>query len=167
MKKVINEVRRMQVLAGLITESQLLKEEFGFDDFMDSVSDFYDEGTPEYDELLDAVSDAFNRGKLEPKPYEPSSYNQQIKSIDKEIHPKNYQTAEGFDKPISKLEKIIQQAWAEKDLDKAKQIVINFISDSKIKSKDQIINTVKEQKSKGRFDQYLANSLLKFEKLGL
>jgi hypothetical protein len=69
--------------------------------------------------------------------------------------------------PKSKLEQIIQAAWEEKDLSKAKQIVIDLIEPSKIKSKDQILSTIKTISSKPRLDQYLANSLLKFEKLGL
>lgn len=73
---------------------------------------------------------------------------------------------EGF-QPKSKLEQIIQQAWAEKDLNKAKQMVIDFIEPSRIKSKDQIIGTLKTIANKPKLDQYLANSLLKFEKLGL
>lgn len=67
----------------------------------------------------------------------------------------------------SKLEKVIQQAWAEKDLNKAKQIVIDLIEPSRIKSKDTIISTLKSITNKPKLDQYLANSLLKFEKMGL
>jgi hypothetical protein len=73
---------------------------------------------------------------------------------------------EGY-QPKSKLEQIIQQAWAEKDLNKAKQMVIDFIEPSRVKSKDQIISTLKTIANKPKLDQYLANSLLKFEKLGL
>lgn len=74
---------------------------------------------------------------------------------------------EAYSGPKSKLEKIIQQAWAETDLSKAKQLVIDFISPSKIKSKDQIINTIEGLTSKRDFDRYMANALLKFEKMGL
>jgi len=73
---------------------------------------------------------------------------------------------EGY-QPKSKLEQIIQQAWSEKDLNKAKQMVIDFIEPSRVKSKDQIIDTLKAIANKPKLDQYLANSLLKFEKLGL
>lgn len=73
---------------------------------------------------------------------------------------------EGY-QPKSKLEQIIQAAWAEKDLNKAKQMVVDLLEPSKVKSKDQIIQTLKGIQNKTRFDQYLANSLLKFEKLGL
>jgi len=69
--------------------------------------------------------------------------------------------------PKSKLEQIIQAAWTEKDLGKAKQMIIDLIEPSKVKSKDQILSTIKTISSKPRLDQYLANSLLKFEKLGL
>lgn len=73
---------------------------------------------------------------------------------------------EGY-QPKSKLEQIIQAAWAEKDLNKAKQMVVDLLEPSKVKSKDQILQTIKGIQNKTRFDQYLANSLLKFEKLGL
>lgn len=69
--------------------------------------------------------------------------------------------------PKSKLEQIIQAAWMEKDLNKAKQLVIDLLEPSRVKTKDQMIQTIKGIQSKTRFDQYLANSLLKFEKLGL
>jgi hypothetical protein len=69
--------------------------------------------------------------------------------------------------PKSKLEQVIQAAWAERDLNKAKQLVIDLIEPSRINSKQQILDTIKGINNKGRLDQYLANSLLKFEKLGL
>lgn len=69
--------------------------------------------------------------------------------------------------PESKLAQVIQQAWAETDLNKAKQLVADLIMSSRIKSKDTILNTLQSIGNKGRLDQYLANSLLKFEKLGL
>jgi hypothetical protein len=69
--------------------------------------------------------------------------------------------------PKSKLEQVIQAAWAEKDINKAKQLVIDLIEPSRINSKQQILDTIKGINNKGRLDQYLANSLLKFEKLGL
>ena len=75
-------------------------------------------------------------------------------------------TEEGYT-PKSKLEQVIQQAWAEKDLEKAKQLVIDLIEPSKVKSKDIILQTIKGIGNKMKLDQYLANSLLKFEKLGL
>lgn len=67
----------------------------------------------------------------------------------------------------SKLEKVIQQAWAEKDINKAKQLVIDLISSSNIKSKDDILNKIQTIDDKKRLDMYLANSLLKYEKMGL
>ena len=38
----------------------------------------------------------------------------------------------------SKLEGIAQQAWAERDLKKAKRLIIDYISDTKIKSKKKL-----------------------------
>ena len=46
-------------------------------------------------------------------------------------------------------------------------MVIDLIEPSRINSKQQILDTLKSINNKGKLDQYLANSLLKFEKLGL
>jgi hypothetical protein len=69
----------------------------------------------------------------------------------------------------SALEKIIQKAWQESDLEKAKKIVVDFVEGSKINdaSKKALIKNTKEAKSKPRLDSYLANALLKFEKMGV
>lgn len=65
----------------------------------------------------------------------------------------------------SGLEKVINQAWEEKDLSKAKQIVIDFLENSGIKEEDKnkMIATIQAQSNKLKLDYYLANALLKFE----
>lgn len=65
----------------------------------------------------------------------------------------------------SNLEKIINQAWKEQDLIKAKQIIIDFLKDSGIKEEDKkkMISTINSQPNKQKLDYYLANALLKFE----
>jgi hypothetical protein len=87
--------------------------------------------------------------------------------FDRQLYMEGEGEVEEVYQPKSKLEQVIQAAWAEKDLNKAKQIVIDLIEPSRVKSKDQILQTIKGIQNKARFDQYLANSLLKFEKLGL
>ena len=69
--------------------------------------------------------------------------------------------------PESKLATVIAQAWAEKDLNKAKQIIRDLIEPSRVKAKDDILRNMETIQSKPKFDYYLANSLLKFEGLGL
>lgn len=69
--------------------------------------------------------------------------------------------------PKSKLADVIAQAWAEKDLEKAKQIIRDLIEPSRVKAKDDILRNMETIQSKTKFDYYLANSLLKFEGLGL
>jgi hypothetical protein len=69
--------------------------------------------------------------------------------------------------PHSKLAQIIAQAWAEKDLEKAKQIIRDLIEPSRVKAKDDILRKMEPINNKKEFDYYLANSLLKFEGLGL
>lgn len=70
-------------------------------------------------------------------------------------------------KNTSTLEQIIQQAWSEKDLNKAKTIVQEHLEGSKIKSKDTILTNLSSIKTKTKFDFYLANSLLAYEKLSV
>lgn len=70
----------------------------------------------------------------------------------------------------SGLEKVIQQAWAEKNLDLAKKMVVDFLQESKIKDEDKkkmiyVIQT--EIKNKYKFDYYLTNALLKFEGMSI
>jgi len=69
--------------------------------------------------------------------------------------------------PESKLAQVIQAAWAEPNPDKAKQLVIDLIEPTRIHSRDSILQTLKGITNKQKFDYYLANSLLKFEKMGL
>lgn len=72
-------------------------------------------------------------------------------------------------KLTSVLEKIAQQVWGEKDLSKSKQIITEFISETKIKDEDKkkILRVVKETTSKYKLDYYIANSLLTYEGSGL
>lgn len=69
----------------------------------------------------------------------------------------------------SALEKIIQQVWGTKDLEAAKQIVTDFVTNSKINdaSKKIMLNNIAAIINKPRLDLYLANALLKFEKMGI
>jgi hypothetical protein len=67
----------------------------------------------------------------------------------------------------SALERIIQKAWAEPVLEKAKTIVLDFINTSRINdnSKKTMISNIESINNKPRLDSYLANALLAFEKL--
>ena len=69
----------------LTSNSKVLKEEYGYDEFMDTVADFYEEGTKEYRDLADAVADAWEKGDIYSQPHEPSSYKNQVEAIAKEI----------------------------------------------------------------------------------
>lgn len=66
-------------------------------------------------------------------------------------------------KNTSILEKIAQEVWAESSLDRSKSILLDFITSSKMKSKDDIVRNVQGIKSKYKLDYYVANSLLYFE----
>jgi hypothetical protein len=69
----------------------------------------------------------------------------------------------------STLEKIAPDVWKETDLEKAKQIVYSYLeaSDVNATSKQQMVANVKEIVKKSKLDYYIANALLKYEKLGV
>jgi len=72
-------------------------------------------------------------------------------------------------KVTSTLEEISQLVWNEKDLNKAKQILTDHITQTRINttSKNKILTTVKNIINKQKLDFYVANSLLNFERLGV
>lgn len=69
----------------------------------------------------------------------------------------------------STLNNVIQEAWQEPNLAKAKTLVLTYVSESKIKEEDKKRMTVaiNEIKYKNKLDYYLANSLLKYEGLSV
>jgi hypothetical protein len=69
----------------------------------------------------------------------------------------------------SKSDELLRKAVAEKDINKAKNIIANYIKSSQIsdKGKKEILTKVKSYTDKEKLDYYIANSLLKFEKMGL
>jgi len=69
----------------------------------------------------------------------------------------------------SSLERVAQQVWGEQDLNKAKEILIQYVEKSKINdhSKSKIIQNAGKITNKRKLDFYVANSLLNFEKLGV
>ncbi len=73
-RQFINEAFRLQQIAGIKSINTLNEDTPGFNSFMDTVEDFFDEGTPEYDKLAAAVEQALENGDITPMPHEPSSY---------------------------------------------------------------------------------------------
>lgn len=70
---------------------------------------------------------------------------------------------------VSTLDKVVQQAWAEPDLNKAKQMVLTHIQQSRInpQSKKTMTYNIETTKTKPRLDTYLANALLSYEKMSV
>jgi hypothetical protein len=64
---------------------------------------------------------------------------------------------------VSTLGEVIQQAWAEPSLVKAKTLVSEHVMNTQIKSKDLILQNLEHMDTKRKLDTYLANSLLAFE----
>lgn len=67
----------------------------------------------------------------------------------------------------SALIKVAREIWVTRDIAKKKALLNSFLDTSQIKSKDTIRATAEKIFNPTRFDQYIANSVLKFEKLGL
>jgi len=72
-------------------------------------------------------------------------------------------------KLTSTLDKITEQVFGAKTCDEAKQIVIAYLNESKIKETDRIkmINEVTNMKYLYKVQMYIANALLKYEGLGV
>ena len=69
----------------------------------------------------------------------------------------------------STLEKLAPEVWQEPSFEKAKQKFVTFIEGSGMNptTKKQMLFNLSTISTKNRLDQYLANSLLNFEKLGV
>lgn len=69
----------------------------------------------------------------------------------------------------STLEKIAGKVWKEPDLKKAKEIVKQYLEDSKVNpaSKKKMLDNTELIQSKTKLDIYIANALLKYEKLSV
>jgi hypothetical protein len=70
----------------LTKNAQLLKESY-FDDLIDAVGDYFDEGTPEYEQLAQAVEAAIDAGEIDYSDFShsPSSPSKQVGAIGREI----------------------------------------------------------------------------------
>ena len=72
-------------------------------------------------------------------------------------------------KLTSTLDKITEQVFGAKTCDEAKQIVIAYLNESKIKETDRIkmIDEITSMKYLHKVQIYIANALLKYEGLGV
>jgi hypothetical protein len=165
-KQLINEAFRLQQLAGIQPINSLNENTPGFDTFMDQVDSIFKPGTMQHSKLAKAVEDALDNSELEVNQYGVDDAHGQVLRIARKLDLVN---EESYEQPKSKLDNIVQKAWEEDDINKAKNLVANYIKDSKINnnSKKTILNKMKAIVDKEILDYYLANSLLKFEKMGL
>jgi hypothetical protein len=69
----------------------------------------------------------------------------------------------------STLNQVAQTVWGIRNLEEAKEAFITHVESTKIKDVDRLtmVNNVNGIRSKSKLDLYLANSLLKFEGLGV
>lgn len=72
----------------LTKNAKLIKENsYGFDTLMDTVADFFPEGTTEYEKLADAVADALDNGQIDTSDFNhsPSAPSKEVAAIAREI----------------------------------------------------------------------------------
>lgn len=69
----------------------------------------------------------------------------------------------------STLNQVAQIVWGMRSLEEAREAFITHVESTKIKDVDRLtmVNNVNGIRSKSKLDLYLANSLLKFEGLGV
>jgi hypothetical protein len=69
----------------------------------------------------------------------------------------------------SVLEEIAPQVFQVRNLDEAKGIILNFIETKNIKDTDKkiIVNNISQFKNINAVHRYIANSLLKYEGMGI
>ena len=67
----------------------------------------------------------------------------------------------------SKLIEITEAIFTATDFLSAQNLFINFVEGTKVKSKDKMLFDVKQIKTMSQLQRYVANSLLKFEGLGV
>ena len=70
---------------------------------------------------------------------------------------------------VSTLDKAIQYVYKEPNLGKAKELILNYLQQSKInsKSKKNMIDKIELMTSKPSLDKYLTNALLSYERLNV
>ena len=153
--------------------------DYGYQELMDAVDDYCDSDSPQFSKLQTAVDHAYEAGQIATSEFghDPRAAYRAVGKIadesglfdepDRDMGWDERDDVEEAYTPKSKLELVIKQAWDEPDLEKAKQIIRDLIEPSRVKSKDTMLTTIEGLKNKKEFDYYLANSLLKFEKLGL
>jgi hypothetical protein len=163
---------------GLLETSRSMKNKMdevsdpGFDTLMDVVDVEYD-GDPA---IAAAVAAALKNGDINISAFghdmqaASAAVAKIVNGMDIEAAQQSMGFEEGVEEafqPESKLVQVAQQAWAEQDLEKAKRLILDLIEPSGVKSKEVIVANIKAIRNKREFDRYLANSILKFEKLGL
>ena len=66
----------------------------------------------------------------------------------------------------STLADIASQVWQAQDVNQAKEILVNHLSDTNVKDRDKMIDDVQQLNTLQAVHRYTANSLLKYEGLG-
>lgn len=66
----------------------------------------------------------------------------------------------------STLADIASQVWQAQDVNQAKEILVNHLSDTNVKDRDKMIDDIQQLNTLQAVHRYTANSLLKYEGLG-
>ena len=117
----------------------------------------------------DIVDKSFELAAGEKEPDYPEDYLEEADNVKKKLMPNKQKGIADSMEIKSTLEKVAPKLWAESDVNKAKEILKKHIEDSGMNdtSKKTMLYNLSTINTKSKLDYYVANALLKYEKLSV
>lgn len=117
----------------------------------------------------DITDEALDLGYGEKEPDYPEDYLEEADDVKKKLMPNKQKGIADSIEIKSTLEKVAPKLWAESDINKAKEILKKHIEDSGMNdtSKKTMLYNLSTINTKSKLDYYVANALLKYEKLSV
>ena len=117
----------------------------------------------------DITDEALDLGYGEREPDYPEDYLEEADDVKKKLMPNKQKGIADSIEIKSTLEKVAPKLWAESDINKAKEILKKHIEDSGMNdtSKKTMLYNLSTINTKSKLDYYVANALLKYEKLSV
>lgn len=117
----------------------------------------------------DITDEALDLGYGEREPDYPEDYLEEADDVKKKLMPNKQKGIADSIEIKSTLEKVANQIWTERDVNKAKEILKKHIEDSGMNdtSKKTMLYNLSTINTKSKLDSYVANALLKYEKLSV
>lgn len=115
------------------------------------------------------TDEALDLGYGEKEPDYPEDYLEEADDVKKKLMPNKQKGIADSIEIKSTLEKVAPKLWAESDINKAKEILKKHIEDSGMNdtSKKTMLYNLSTINTKSKLDYYVANALLKYEKLSV